>query len=48
MKNLEALSEKAEHEIALIEEDEVMTSDEKRRAIKEIYQELHEAEREFN
>jgi len=44
MKNLNALYERAEREIKLIEDDDLMTDDEKKRAIKEIYQELHEVE----
>jgi len=48
MKSLDNLYKRAEREIELIEQDDLMTDEEKRKAIKEIYQELHEAEREFN
>ena len=34
--------ERAEHEIELIEQDDSMTADEKKKAIKEVYDELCE------
>ncbi len=48
MKNLNRIHERAEHEIDLIEQDESMTDEEKRLAIKEVYQELRDIERECN
>ena len=48
MKNLYTLHERAEREIELIEEDDSLTDNEKREIIKEIYQELQNAEEEYN
>jgi len=48
MKNLDALHERAEREIELIEEDDSLTDNEKREIIKEIYQELQNTEEEYN
>ena len=48
MKNLYTLHERAEREIKLIEEDDSLTDNEKREIIKEIYQELQNAEEEYN
>ncbi len=39
---MKTLEERADHEVALIEQDEAMTDAEKRQAIREVYQELHE------
>jgi len=39
---MKTLLERAEHEIELIEQDESMDDEEKRQAIKEIYEELKE------
>jgi hypothetical protein len=47
MKSLYQLEKRAEREIDLIENDDSMTQKEKRRVIKEIYDELREAEKEF-
>jgi hypothetical protein len=47
MKGLYQLEKRAEREIDLIEQDSSMTQKEKRRAIKEIYEELRDAEKEF-
>ena len=48
MKSLDRLHDRAEREIELIEQDDSMTDYEKKQAIKEIYAELREAERDFN
>ena len=37
------LEERAEHEVELIEQDETLTSEERRRAINDVVQELREA-----
>ena len=47
MKSFDNLYKRAEREIKLIEQDDSMTDEEKRKAIKEIYQELREVESEF-
>jgi DNA-directed RNA polymerase alpha subunit len=47
MKSLYQLRKRAEREIKLIENDYSMSSKEKKEAIKEIYEELREAEKEF-
>ena len=48
MKSLDRLHDRAEREIELIEQDDSMDTEEKRQAIKEVYAELREAERDFN
>ncbi len=47
MKSFDNLYKRAEREIKLIEQSDSMTDEEKRKAIKEIYQELREVECEF-
>jgi GH35 family endo-1,4-beta-xylanase len=47
MKSLYQLRKRAEREIKLIENDYSMSSKEKKEAIKEIYEKLREAEKEF-
>ena len=39
---MKTLEERADHEVALIEQDEAMTDKEKRQAIREVYEELRE------
>ena len=39
---MKTLEERAEHEVELISQDEAMTDEEKRRAIRDIYGELEE------
>lgn len=39
---MKTLEERADHEVTLIEQDEVMTDKEKRQAIREVYEELSE------
>lgn len=39
------MEERAEHEIELIEQDESLTDEEKKQAIKEVHEELQEYER---
>jgi len=43
---MKTMEERAEHEIELIEQDDSMDEKEKRKAIKEIYEQLKEYERE--
>lgn len=47
MRSLYRLEERAEREIELIEQDDSMDAEEKRQAIKEIYAELREIERDM-
>ena len=47
MKSMYQLEKRAEREIDLIEQDESMTQEEKRKAIKEVYEELREAEQDI-
>ncbi len=47
MRSLDRLEERAEREIELIREDDSMTAEEKKKAIKEIYAELREIERDM-
>jgi len=47
MRSLDKLEARAEREIKLIEQDDSMDAEEKRQAIKEIYAELHEIERDM-
>lgn len=44
MKNFMSLEERAERVIELIEQDDSMTYEEKRRAIRDIYEELRDVE----
>ena len=47
MRSLDTLEARAEREIELIEQDDSMDAEEKRQAIKEIYAELREIERDM-
>ena len=47
MRSLDRLEARAEREIKLIEQDDSMDAEEKRQAIKEIYAELREIERDM-
>jgi hypothetical protein len=47
MRSLDRLEARAEREIELIEQDDSMDAEEKRQAIKEIYAELREIERDM-
>jgi hypothetical protein len=47
MRSLDRLEAMAEREIELIEQDDSMDAEEKRQAIKEIYAELREIERDM-